>query len=385
MIHRILKPSKSSSFFIFGARGTGKSTLINEWLKDKKHFTIDFLIPEEESLFLLKPSTLIERLNAQKTDWVFIDEVQKLPKILDIVHLAIEKQKCKFALTGSSARKLKRGSANLLAGRAFVYYLHPFTYFELKEKFNLTDILKWGSLPKIFSFTEKKDKEKYLNSYSLTYIKEEIQQEQLVRNIEPFSKFLPVAAQMNGEILNYSKISREAGIDAKSVERYFQILSDTLIGFFLESYHKLVRKQISQKPKFYFFDIGVTRSLQGALSEEISPSGYGYGKLFEHFFILECIRLNDYFESEYRFSYLRTKDELEIDLIVERGKKIFLIEIKSTSNVTEDHGRHLQKVMDAFPKARKIISCQEKISRKLENGIEILPWQEVLEILFKST
>jgi len=384
MIQRLLNPSSSHSFFIFGARGTGKSTLIISWLKNKLHQQVDLLNPEEESILLLRPTKMMERWNANKTEWIFIDEVQKVPKILDVVHSAIEKEKIKFALTGSSARKLKRGAANLLAGRAFVYHLHPFTYFELKEKFILSDILNWGSLPKIFYFEEKKDKEKYLKSYALTYIKEEIQQEQIVRQIEPFAKFLPVAAQMNGEILNYSSIARQAGIDSKSVERYFQILSDTLLGFFLDPYDKSVRKQISQKPKFYFFDIGVTKSLQGTLDEEIKESSYAYGKIFEHFFILECFRLNDYFETDYKFSYLRTKDNLEIDLIIEKRKKVFLIEIKSGDNIQEDHFRHLRKIKDAFPGAKRIVACREQVARITEDNIHIMPWSDVLELLFKE-
>jgi uncharacterized protein len=252
MVNRLIKLSKSHSFFVFGARGVGKSTLIRSlYGSDLNVVTFNLLDLKVEDDLRTNPQSLVEIARAQKPEWVVIDEIQKLPKLLDLVHLMIEEDKQKFILTGSSARKLKRGAGNLLAGRAFVYHLHPFTSVELGHEFDLLDALNWGLLPKTQALKTDEEKQDFLEAYCRTYLKEEIQQEQIVRNLDPFRQFLEIAAQMNGKIINFSKIAREVGVDTTTVQNYFSILEDTLLGFFLPSYHKSVRKRQISAPKYW--------------------------------------------------------------------------------------------------------------------------------------
>jgi uncharacterized protein len=207
MIQRTCKLSDSNSFFLFGARATGKSTLIKQWAKNKNVLAIDLLDPHTESRYVNQPEILRADWQAAKPDWVVVDEIQKNIKLLDVIQSGIVDDKMKFALTGSSARKLKRGSANLLGGRAFEFRLHPFNYRELGNRVPLQDLLQWGSLPEVIELVPA-DKVRKLFAYVSTYLKEEILYEQVLRKFEPFRKFLEIAAQMNGKILNYAKIAR---------------------------------------------------------------------------------------------------------------------------------------------------------------------------------
>ena len=200
MFHRSITIGNKSSFFLFGPRGTGKSTLIRQQLAKFEPLWIDLLQPEQEDLYRLSPQSLGDEIakSVGKIRWVVIDEVQKIPRLLDLVHSLIESTGVLFALTGSSARKLKRGGANLLAGRAFVHHLHPLTHVELGDRFLLDEVLRWGTLPRLFSLQAPEDRTEFLRSYALTYLKEEIQAEQIVRRLDPFRRFLQVAAQTNG-------------------------------------------------------------------------------------------------------------------------------------------------------------------------------------------
>lgn len=343
---------------------------------------VDLLDPQTELKYSSYPSSLLDDWKAQKTEWIFIDEVQKIPKLLDVVHLGIERHKIKFALTGSSARKLRRGAANLLGGRAFELHLHPFTFVELKSDFQLLRSLSYGTLPKIFEFDDVLDKKRYLYSYISTYLKEEVLVEQIVRKIEPFRRFLEVAGQMNGKILNYASIARDAGIEERSVQRYYQILDDTLLGYFLEPYHSSVRKRQSKKAKFYFFDCGVTRALQNTLELELTPQTPQFGDLFEQFVINEFVHLNDYYEKRCRFSYLKTKDDVEIDLIIERpGKPVTLVEIKSKSSITSSDVKPLITISQDIHKSRCYLLSTMPTESEIE-GVRCLPWDKgLMEIL----
>ena len=199
------------------------------------------------------------------------------------------------------------------------------THLELGEVFSLQDVLQWGSLPKIFDLENDNARAAYLRSYGLNYVTTEIQAEQWVRKIEPFRKFLPIAAQMNGKILNYSKIARDVGVDTTTIISYFDILEDTLLGFRLDAFHESVRKRQALKPKFYFFDLGVKRSLEHTLTVHLLPQTFAFGEAFEYFVICEIMRLNSYYARDFSFSFLRTKDDAEVDLIVDRlGKKTYL-------------------------------------------------------------
>ena len=376
---RISNILESNSFFLFGARGTGKSTLIKKLLPQSATLYIDLLRPTQERKLRDRPEELAEMLiHAQRTNpdfqWIVIDEVQKVPELLDVVHHLIESTSIRFALTGSSARKLKRGGANLLAGRAFVYYLFPLTAIEVGTTFSLDFALQWGTLPKIFSFKKDLEREMFLESYVNTYLTEEILEEQLVRKVVPFKKFLGIAGQTSGTLVNFANIADDVGADPKTIATYFEILEETLIGFFLPAYEKSLRKQQLHAPKFYLFDTGVTRSLAGAIGGK-KPSSQEIGRLFEQFIICEIYRLNSYRRAKFKLYHWATHGGAEVDLVMEdqNGNPI-LIEIKSTRDVTEDHVKHLIAIHRDFSEFRKICICREEFPR-VHQGIEIIPWE----------
>ena len=384
MIERLAKLSKSNSFFILGPRGSGKSTLIKNKYLGKHSLYIDLLKPQIEDRYRMHPQFIAEQAKARPTlKWIIIDEVQKIPKLLDVVHHLIETTKIKFILSGSSARKLKRGGANLLAGRAFVFHLYPFSCIELNKKFNLQNMLQWGSLPKLLNFKKDQDKKEYLTAYSLTYLKEEVQLEQMVRKISPFRKFLEIAAQMNGKIINYSKIAFDVGVDSTTVQNYYSILEDTLLGFSLMPYHISVRKSQRQSPKFYLFDTGICRTLNRTLNIPLTPQTYAYGEAFEHFIILEFMKLSEYFRKDWKFSYILTKDRVEIDLIVDRpGKKTLCIEIKSSSFITKGDVRNLNRLGPDIPNSLLYCLSRDPHEKKIQN-VHCMEWQTGLKKIFK--
>ncbi len=339
MIQRQEKLNNKHHLFLFGARGTGKTTLLKSLFSNDNTLWIDLLKDNDEERYGRYPDELSHVLNERHYECIIIDEVQKSPKLLDIVHREIERKKnVQFVLTGSSARKLKQGHANLLAGRAFTYHLFPFTTYELGSHFHLQNVLEFGTLPQLFEYDSAEDKNDFLRSYVKTYLREEIQIEQLIRKLNPFRDFLEIAAQSNGKIINYSKIARDIGVDDKTVYNYFSILEDTLIGFYLRPFHRSIRKQQRESPKFYFFDTGIVRALNKTLRIPLLPHTYAFGNAFEHWIILECYRVNEYKRLDYTLSYLRTKNDVEIDLVIQRpAQPDLLIEIKSTTHVTQEH------------------------------------------------
>jgi predicted AAA+ superfamily ATPase len=388
MYQRLISPLLESSFFLFGARGTGKTSWLTGNLSSKDDsIWIDLLDEEQYLLFLRRPQTLLEIIpkNHPKKSVIVIDEVQRVPGLLNYVHKLIEEKKYIFALTGSSARKLKRGGANLLAGRALINKMHPLTSPELGSDFDLIQALNYGTLPSICNKGSLKYKSNYLKSYVQTYLREEIKEEQVVRNLSPFVKFLEIAAQSNGQILNFSNIAQYCGVDSHAIDRYFEILIDTMLGFYLEPYHESVRKRQTQHSKFYFFDLGVKRALEGMLTVPIlERGGSSFGDAFEHFFVLELIRLNDYYETDYKFSYLRTGNGIEFDIIIERpGQAKILIEIKSSDFVDEATIKKREKLrQDLLPNEFWIVS-REKRKRYIGEAT-IMPWQQALKTLFTS-
>lgn len=387
MYQRMFNYSKSHSFFLFGARATGKTTLIKNLFPIDQYLWIDLLRPDIEERYMLAPSRLREEYLAfpedKKPKTIIVDEIQKLPKLLDVVHSMIEEFHIRFILTGSSARKLKIKGANLLAGRAFEYHLFPLSMFEIGSDFELEKSLRYGLLPSIWTMNDEEDQKDYLRSYVQKYLKEEIQLEQLVKDPAPFRKFLEVAATSNAEIINYSKLGRVAGVDSKSVERYFELLADTFIGFFLNSFDRSIRARQIKSPKFYFFDTGVIRSLNHQLNLEISPSTYGYGKIFETFVINEFVKLNSLYKKDFRFSYMKTKDGPEIDLIIERpGKELLLIEIKSTSAVTTDDYRSLINLGADLHGSEKMVLSLDR-SHRVVDDIEIVYFFDGIKKIFE--
>jgi predicted AAA+ superfamily ATPase len=377
MYQRLLSVTTNESFFLFGPRGSGKSTLLRKVFNSENAYFIDLLDDEQERRFASNPNELIAVANAlpPQQRCIVIDEVQKIPKLLDVVHLLIEKGACRFALSGSSARKLKRGGANLLAGRAFVFHLFPLTFTELGSDFSLKNALQWGTLPKILSLSVDKDRKRFLSAYANTYLKEEIWSEQLVRNADAFRRFLEVAAQCNGKILNYSKVAQDTGVEDKTVKTYYEILCDTLVGFQLEAYHPSFRKRFSHKPKFFFYDLGVARVLANLADVPIHPSTSYYGELFEQFIILEIYKLISYFEVDFRLSYLLTASGVEVDLIIERpAQTTLVIEIKSGKRVSESDLSNLVAITKEMENAEAI--CLYDGTEKLRyHDVELLPWR----------
>lgn len=381
VIIRLINILKSNSFFLFGARGTGKSTLLRDQFLSQNALWIDLLDPVIEDRYARDPILLRTQIQKEKPLWVVIDEVQKQPRLLELVHQLIETTATKFALTGSSARKLKSGQANLLAGRAFVNHLYPLTHHELVKKFDLQDALEWGGLPKVLAWKTPLEKSEFLKSYALTYLKEEVWAEHVIRQLEPFRKFLEIAAQNNGEIINYRNIARDVGVDPNTIHSYYQILEDTLVGFHLPAYHRSLRKQQRQSAKFYLFDTGVKRALDGTLSQTLSPNTYGYGKAFEHFLILEIFRLNTYLRKDFRFYYFRTQNQLEIDLIIERpGMPVALVEIKSSTRVDERDIKVLNLYKKDFKHADCYVLSNDEINHQIDS-IHCLHWQNGIKEL----
>lgn len=383
MIQRHLSPSEGSSFFLFGARGTGKTTLLRQWFEGREVLWIDLLDPPQEDLYARRPEIIREQVSARSggLDWIVVDEVQKVPKLLDVVHAEIERSGTRFALTGSSARKLKRGSTNLLAGRAFVYELFPFTAAELGEGFELHTALEFGTLPGHLELTSPADKNEFLRAYALTYLKEEVWAEHLVRNLDPFRAFLEVAAQSNGEIINYARVSRDVGVDPKTVQSYFQILEDTLLAYILEPHHRSLRKRQSKSPRFYFLDTGICRALSRTLNVPLNPGTYAYGRAFEHFVITEIFRRCAYLRNDYGLSYLRTKDGAEVDLVIDRpGEATALVEIKSSSFVDDADLRHLKAFHRTMPDSVALCLSREEVARSVA-GVRVVPWREGLDEL----
>jgi predicted AAA+ superfamily ATPase len=281
-----------------------------------------------------------------------------------------------FALSGSSARKLKRGGANLLAGRAFIYKLFPFVFSELKQDFVLQDALRWGTLPGITKFNSDSDKSSFLKSYIETYLKEEIIAEQLVRNLSPFSRFLNIAGQSNASIVNFTKIAVDINTSPTNVINYYSILEDTLITYKLETFHQSIRKRQRVAPKIYFFDCGVVRALNGRVDVPLKAQTYEYGKLFETFIINQIRAYLTYQGKQFRLSYLQTKDNAEIDLIIERpNEKAFLLEIKSGGEVRDSELNNLRRFSKDIKNSHPI--CLYDGVKKLRiDDIDVLPWQD---------
>jgi predicted AAA+ superfamily ATPase len=386
MYQRELNILNNQSFFLFGPRGTGKSTFLDGFLREDERVLIDLLDPELSDELISYPNKLLVRLAPYegKREWVIIVEVQKGPKLLDIVHKLIKERRFKFALTGSSARKLKRGAANLLAGRAHVYNMFPLTCKELGGDANLDEVLKFGTLPEIFSLNDPKAKAKFLKSYAHTYLKEEIISEQIVRNLPPFRRFMDVAAQNDTEIINYSNIAKDVNSDPKTISTYYDILEDTLIGFRLQAYDRSIRRKQKKAAKFYLFDTGVTRALAERVDYELIPKTFEYGQLFESFIINEIRRRLTYLDRQFTLSYLRVSDDREIDLIIEQsGRALWILEIKSTENVDERHAQALKMFESDFPNA-KVLLISNDPSAKQFMGISACHWQEAIKRIVES-
>lgn len=370
-------PQRQSAF-LWGPRKTGKTTYL------KSHFpasiVYDFLETDRFIEFSKKPSLLREELSAKEPDVlkhpIILDEVQKVPQILDEVHWLIENKGLSFILCGSSARKLRRGHVNLLGGRAWRYEMFPLVYPEIKA-LKLLRALNHGMIPSHYLQEEPK---RSLTAYSHDYLKQEVFEEGLVRNIPAFSRFFDAMGYSHGQLINYANIARDCAIDAKTVKEYFQILVDTLVGSFLEPYKKRQSRQvISKAPKFYLFDVGVAGAItKRRIAEE---RGEEFGKAFEHFIFMELNAYRGYSGLDFDIHFWRTKSGLEVDFILGNGEAA--IEVKGAARVEPRDLRPLAAFRDEFAPRQAIVVSNEKYERVV-NKIRILPWRSFLEELWSG-
>jgi predicted AAA+ superfamily ATPase len=379
-IERILAidlPSRKSAF-LWGPRKTGKSTYLLE--RFPQSVVYDFL---QTDLFLdysKRPSLLRERLLAKDSMTlkhpVILDEVQKIPQILDEVHWLIENKGLRFILCGSSARKLKRGKANLLGGRAWRFEMLPLVSAELKN-LDLLRALNHGMIP--IHYLED-NPEKSLKAYTQDYLKEEVLAEGLTRNVPAFSRFFDAMAYSHGELTNYSNISRDCGVDSKTVREYYQILVDTLMGRFVEPFKRRQDRQIiSKAAKFYLFDVGVA----GAITKRkiVEERGESFGKAFEHFIFMELVAYSSYNELEYEINFWRTKSGLEVDFVLAKGE--VAIEVKGSSRVEQRDLRSLMAFIEEYSPKKALLICNEKEER-VQGRVRIMPWRRFLEDLWEG-
>ena len=380
MISRSLNlPFKKNSLFLFGPRQVGKSTLVRHLLIDEVYLELDLLKTDVLLKYKTNPSQLrreCEFLAKEKdTFYVFVDEIQKCPELLNEVHYLIEKfgKKILFILTGSSARKLKKASVNMLAGRAWQFFLFPFTHVELGETFNIGDALTRGTLPPVIGESTE-DAFRTLGSYAQTYLKEEILDEAIVRNIGAFSRFMDIAADQSGKIVNFTTIARDTGVSSNTVKGYYQILEDTFIALKLEPYLKSARKRLTMHPKYYLFDVGLINSICGRISPSTVQGTTTYGMSFEHFVILETYRLIHYAEKPYRIYHWRSSHGAEVDMIIETADVLWAIEIKSSPVVKSGNLTGLRSFMDDHPNAKSLCvsTCDTPY---LTGAVPVIPWK----------
>ena len=369
---------KRKSYFLFGPRATGKSTVIREQLGD--NCTYINLLRSREFLPLQRdPSSLEDIVEGGGKELIVIDEVQKLPEILDEVHNLIESSGSVFLLTGSSARKLKRGGANMLAGRAGACNIFSLTSKELLEAgiFDLEKILRFGSLPFVYL---SKDPQKDLYDYVDTYLQEEIQAEAMVRNLSGFTRFLHSAALSNTNVINFSKLGNDAQISPSTAKDYFQILEDTLVGFNLPPWVKSKKRKSIQTAKFYLFDIGVTHTL--AESTAVDRNSDLYGKSFEQFIALELRAWLAYSASRDKLSFWRSKHGLEVDFVVGDHSAIEVKAARNTSN-RDEKGLNALAEEGAW-KNLIVVNQSELIKKSPSSEIVHMPYQKFLKKLWAN-
>jgi predicted AAA+ superfamily ATPase len=362
------------SFFLFGPRATGKSTLVQTQLPGA--YVFNLLDHEVFRELLIRPKLISERvLDPNKV--VVIDEIQKIPALLDEVHRLIEERRLTFLLTGSSARKLRRGGANLLAGRAWEAKLFPLTSIELESAFDLATYLNRGGLPAIYG---SEDYLEELNAYVSTYLSEEIQAEAVIKNLATFAEFLSLAALSNGCEINYDSMASDCAVSASTLKSYFQVLEDTLIGFKLPGFTKTTKRKAITRAKHYFFDIGVVNNLcrRGFIQEKSEL----FGNAFEHFIILEIRAYNSYARKNVPLSYWRSTSKFEVDIIID-GQ--IAVEIKASNLVTDKHLKGLRALKEEGILATFICVSQDSETRILDDGILVLPWREFLHKLWSGS
>jgi len=373
--------SETETCFLWGPRQTGKSTLLKTLFPKAKRY--DLLLSNEYHRLLTNPGLIREECLAESKSSiekklpVIIDEVQKIPALLDEVHWLIENAGIRFILCGSSARKIKRGQANLLGGRAVRYELHPLVYPEIPD-FSLSKALNAGLLPRHYQHAHP---QRLIESYVGDYLKEEIAAEALTRNVPAFSRFLKIAALTNGELINYRNIASECGVSSPTVKEYFQILDDTLIGKQLPAYRKRAKRRLIGAPKFYFFDIGII----GYLTHrgKIEKGSELFGRALEHFIYMEILAHSCYSELNCPITYWKTASGFEVDFIL--GDHEIAVEVKSASMVGNRHLKGIRAFKEEHAARHYIVVSMDPKPRKTADGVDILPWNIFLDRLWEGS
>lgn len=366
---------KKKSFFLFGPRATGKSTLIRDSFVDDEIIMINLLRGEYYMRLTNTPQMLGEMIRAQPNRrLVVIDEVQRCPELLNEVHRLIEEENLTFLLTGSSARTLKKQGVNLLAGRAWQAHLFSLTYHEIPS-FDLMRYLKYGGLPAIYLSNYPNEE---LHAYVHTYLREEIQAEAVTRKIPAFARFLEVAALSSGKMLNFTEIASDTGISVSTIREYYSVLEDTFIGFMVPGWTKSIKRKAIAKAKFYLFDIGVRNTL--AQIEDIPPKSDLFGQAFEHFIAMEIRAWLDYRRLNKKLSYWCSTHGAEVDFII--GDEI-AIEVKTSNKIQDKHLKNLNLLAEENICKKYIIISFDKIERKKER-IDILYWETFLKLLWQN-
>lgn len=369
---QILIDADGESLFLWGARQTGKSTLLKNMYPDALWF--DLLLSDVYERMSKNPWLLREVVLANPDMRpVIIDEIQRIPGLLNEVHWLITNHQIQCILSGSSPRKIIRGGYNLLGGRALRYELYPLVSSEIPE-FDLMRALNNGLIPRHYLAARP---ERLLSAYIGHYLKDEISAEAKIRNLQSFSRFLESAAFSNGEMVNYANIAADCGVSPPTVKEYFQILEDTLIGRYVPSYQHKPKRRVIQAPKFYFFDLGIVNYLLNR--GEIKMGSETFGHAFEHFLYQEMFAHSRYSGKQYSISYWRTASQLEVDFIL--GEHEIAVEVKSTNNANPRHLKGLKRFAEEYNTRQMILVCNEPMPR-LMDGVLVLPWKVFLERLW---
>ncbi|MBI1910069.1 MAG: ATP-binding protein [Deltaproteobacteria bacterium] len=365
----------SGAAFLWGPRGTGKTTCLKQKYPDAKYY--DLLQTDIVADLTLHPYHLREEILAQKPPMVIMDEVQKIPALLDEIHWLLENRPTLFILCGSSARKLKREGKNLLGGRAVSYQLFPFTSIEI-ENFNLDKALQFGTVPRHYLSDSPRP---LLNAYINNYLKEEVIDEALIRNVPSFAEFLKTVALTHGQLLNYANVAREVGVSPSTVRAYYRILEDTLVGHRLEPWKKKKDRRLIETEKFYLFDVGVANHLHPEI-REVVPGTDIYGNAFEHFLIEEIRAFLSYKGRDDPLTFWRTTTGYEVDIII--GSMAVALEFKSAKKVTEGHLKGMKALLEEHKVGRACLVSQEEVHRKTTQGIELIHWKMFCEKLWSG-
>ena len=368
----------TETFFLWGPRQAGKSTLLKQLYPDG--VWIDLLKADEFRRYVVRPELLREELEASGPDpsrQVVIDEIQKVPALLDEVHWLMENRGLNFALCGSSARKVRRGAANLLGGRAVRYEMRGLTAGEIGNAFDLDRALNHGYLPRIYEAARPRQ---LLDAYIADYLREEVAAEGLVRNLPAFSGFLDAAALSDGDPVNYSNIARECGVSGPTVKAYFGILTDTLLARWLPRWQRRAKRRLAGAPKLYFEDVGVVNRL--AHRGELERGSDNYGKAFENWVFHELSAFVSYRDLDKHLTYWRLPSGIEVDFVI--GDMRLAIEAKATATITNKHLKGLRTLAEEHPGAQRLLVCLEPRPRRTEDGIDILPASDFAHRLWQG-